>query len=121
MNHWQGGGWEKKGKKKKMELKLFCSSAGVSEDGEGAAWPGGTKGYLFNLASIEPENSDHGDHARSLAFLGNQWIQNNFLSCAPSHPPPLNYCVVNAKEEHCLAGIKPMFHHSLFPGGNKEA
>lgn len=48
------------GRKKKIELKLFCSSAGVSEDGEGAAWPGDTKGYLFNLVSIEPETSDHG-------------------------------------------------------------
>ena len=56
MDHWGRG----KKERKKTELKLFCSSAGASEDGAGAAWPGGTKGYLFNLVSIEPETSDNG-------------------------------------------------------------
>lgn len=47
-------------KKKEMEIKLFCSSAGVSEDEEGEAWPGSTTGYLFNLVGTGPETSDPG-------------------------------------------------------------
>lgn len=43
-----------------MEINFFCSSAGLSENGEGEAWPGGTMGYLLNLAGTEPEPSDLG-------------------------------------------------------------
>lgn len=47
-------------RKKEMEIKCFYSSAGVIEDGEGDARPGGTTGYLLNLAGTEPETADLG-------------------------------------------------------------
>lgn len=36
-----------------MEINFFCSSAELSEVGEGGAWPGGTKGYLLNSLKLK--------------------------------------------------------------------